>query len=364
LVIGRVIASVKRRSVRTMTLASDRAHDWKCIVMTDPASPSAPLVSADAQPSIPAMPAVPRQSLDIGSPRLLVSSDVRYSLGWHDHRKAGPSFALVRLSRVGDGKVIRHFPFTEDGWTQAWTALAELDADSANAVAAALAKRAARDQVVAELAQLDADSVRCLRSATFNGGPDETSLVKGRTYDVRFLSDRVKICPPRAIQTVLELPYSEIETLQVTGSKPTRSGGEQAAVIIGLALLGGLIGLVVLGIIGFLLGAFLVGAIGALVTSSGKTEATVRLDGASSEYFFLLPYKDPDIIRIELSEPLKAIENRNATSPATVVQPADPHSEPVPDQLSKLAALLQDGLITRAEFDQLKAQVIAGSSSG
>ena len=310
------------------------------------------------------MPTVSPQSLHIGSPHLLVASGVRYSLGWQEHRKAGPSFALVRLSRVGDGKVIRRFPLTEDGWTQAWTALADLDADAANAVAARLAKRAEGDRAVAALAALDADSVRCLRSATFNGGSDGTPLVKGRTYDVRFLGDRVKVCPARSAQTVLELPYGEVETLQVSGSKPTRSGGEQAAVIIGLALLGGLLGLVVLGILGFLLGAFLVGGIGALVTSSGKTEAIVRLDGQSSEYFFLLPSKDPDILRIELSEPLKAIESRNATAPATAALPADLLSESVPDQLSKLAALLQDGLITRAEFDQLKAQAIADSSSG
>ena len=34
---------------------------------------------------------------------------------------------------------------------------------------------------------------------------------------------------------------------------------------------------------------------------------------------------------------------------------------PIPDQLSKLASLLQQGMITRDEFEHLKAKLIAKS---
>ena len=56
-------------------------------------------------PPIPAMPAVPRSQLNRGRPYLLAEYGLRHSLGWQDHRTAGPSFVVVRLNRLDRAKV-------------------------------------------------------------------------------------------------------------------------------------------------------------------------------------------------------------------------------------------------------------------
>jgi hypothetical protein len=91
--------------------------------------------------------------------------------------------------------------------------------------------------------------------------------------------------------------------------------------------------------------------------SSNKIESIVRLRGRNAEFYFMNTEKRPDALRIELSEPLRAIGRAGAAKPDA--PDASAASESVPDQLSKLASLLQQGLITREEFDQLKARLIA-----
>ncbi len=116
------------------------------------------------------MPIVAPANLYPGSPNLLVSMGVSHSLGWQDHRKAGPSFVVVRLGRLDTVKVIERFPLTEQGWAAAWQALSSLDAGAAAAVAARLAQRQTRRRAAEALTALDAESVRSLRQVTFSGG--------------------------------------------------------------------------------------------------------------------------------------------------------------------------------------------------
>jgi hypothetical protein len=330
--------------------------------MSHDGSQEAPQVSIGPLPLIPAMPRVPRADLYPGTPNLLLASGLRHSLGWQDHRKAGPSFVVVRLGRQGRIKVIERFPLTDQGWANAWQALSGLDAGASAAVAAKLAQKEAGNRAAAALRALDAESLACMRRVKFNGGSSRAPLTKDHAYDLRFMADRIKICSCGSIDAIVEMPYQDVESVEVTGSSPGKSPSDQAVLILALSLVGALLGLFVLGLVGFLLGAVVFGLIGALVgASSSQIVAIIRLRGQDGELYFLNSEKRPDTLRIELSEPLRAIENARSAQAGDSDKPADPAPASVPDQLSKLASLLQQEMITRDEFEHLKAKLIAES---
>ena len=181
--------------------------------MSDDGAQEVPQVGAGLLPSIPAMPSVRRYELYRGRPHLLLESGLRHSLGWQDDRKAGPSFVVVWLPRFTPLKVAERFPLTEQGWASAWRALsglAELEP----------ARRAA-----AALTALDAESLRCLRRVIFTGGSGGGPLAKGHAYDLRFLGDRIMICPPGSAEAIVEVPYRDIDTVEV-GGPVSKSPGE------------------------------------------------------------------------------------------------------------------------------------------
>jgi hypothetical protein len=67
----------------------------------------------DIVPSIPPMPTIAKSELFIGAPRLLADAGIRYSLGWQNNSKAGPSFVIARTGF--SLKVMQRFPLTEPG---------------------------------------------------------------------------------------------------------------------------------------------------------------------------------------------------------------------------------------------------------
>lgn len=313
----------------------------------------------DSRSSIPPMPAVAPSDLYRGSPRLLRTSGLRHSLGWQLHRTAGPGFVVVRLTRLDTIRVISRFALSEQGWESAWRTLSDLDAGAATTVSATLAAREATQGAARRSAELDAGVAARLRWMTYDGGSG-APLTRGQVYDLRFLSDRLTVCLPGSATPVTELPYHDVEALEVGGSDGSKSAGETAAVVAAVALAGALIGLVILGLLGFLLGALLFGMIGALaMVSSAKVRTILRVRSRDSEFFFSKAGNTTEALRIELSQPLLAIgQARSAGRPAPA-DPAPPVPATIPDQLGKLASLLADGVLTREEFEHLKAKVIA-----
>jgi len=193
---------------------------------------------------------------------------------------------------------------------------------------------------------------------TYSGGSGEAPLTPGQAYDLRFLADRLKVSLSAFAVDVAELPYHDVETVEVSGSGRSRSSSERAAWISALALAGALLGLLLLGLLGCLLGVLLFGSIGALVmASSGKT--ILRLGDRDAEFFFSTTKKTPDALRIELSRPLQAITGARAAGQPGSGELAAQVSGSIPDQLSKLASLLADGVLSREEFEHVKAKVIA-----
>ena len=228
-------------------------------------------------------------------------------------------------------------------------------------MSARLAKLEARRSAARALADLDSRSTGRLLHVPYNGGSGSAQLAKGTFYDVRFLADRVAVYPSRTSRALTELRYADVETVEITGSDRPGRDSQVALIVLGLALAGALIGLVILGLVGLLLGAVIFGMIGAAIGSAvTRIETTVRIRGRDAELYFLSTEKRPGALRIELSEPLRAIDSGRA---ALAGEPDDQQdtapAESVPDQLSKLAALLQQGLITREEFESLKAGLIS-----
>ncbi len=185
-------------------------------------------------------------------------------------------------------------------------------------------------------------------------------LAKGQSCDLRFVSEKFMVCRPRSAKAILEVSYRDVETVEITGSGSSRSGSEQLVVILVLGLLGALLGLLIFRLPGFFFGALIFGLIAAIAASAwGKIETVVRLSSRDGEYYFLNTQKRPEALRIELSEPLRAIDKGRAAQSGDQDEPAELASESLPDQLSRLASLLQQGLITRDEFEHLKARMIA-----
>ena len=330
--------------------------------MSHDGAQEAPEADESSMPPIPAMPTVSRSQIHRGRPRLLAEDGLRHSLGWQDHRATGPSFVVVRLSPLDRIKVTSRFPLTDQGWEGAWRALSGLDADATTAVSTQLATMEARRNAAATLAELDARTLWRLRHMTYNGGSSDSPLARDKYYDLRFLSDRLMACPAGSATAALELPYHDVEAVDVSGSDPSRSSGETLAVILSVAVLGALLGLVLLGLLGLILGGLLCGLIAAgAMGGSAKIKTIVRVRSQDAEFFFLNTEKAADAVRIELSGPLTAIERERTTRPGGSGEPADHASDSIPEQLSKLASLLADGVLTAEEFERLKAKVIAES---
>jgi hypothetical protein len=91
----------------------------------------------------------------------------------------------------------------------------------------------------------------------------------------------------------------------------------------------------------------------------------VRFETDECELFVVGSRTEPDVLRMQLSPALWAIrEAREAAGrPGPEDGPATeaPTAASVVDQLAKLASLLESGLLTREEFDRLKAGLLEGS---
>jgi hypothetical protein len=97
------------------------------------------------------------------------------------------------------------------------------------------------------------------------------------------------------------------------------------------------------------------------LTTQIKIKTVVRIQGTACELFMLYTQLEPDALRIELSRSLGAIrEARSARADISALRES-PKQGSLVDELSRLASMLNAGLLTREEFDHLKAKLIAES---
>jgi hypothetical protein len=171
-------------------------------------------------------------------------------------------------------------------------------------------------------AALDSQTLVLLPRATLAGGHlPGTVLTVGDEYDLRFMLDRLAAFPPGGPRPSEEFAYPAIRSVEVMGAtRNSRFGAETTA----LATLG---------------------VAGELVTLTGSRLKTIlRMETPAGELFFVTSGVAPEDLRIVLSAALAAIRE---------AQPRD-----VVDDLSRLARLFDDGLLTRDEFEQLKTGLL------
>lgn len=292
---------------------------------------------------IPAVPVVRPGDIWLDTPNV-VGFEGRYTIGWQrwPAKNGGPSFVTVRRTALGGLKVVERYPLTAEGWARAWLALVTLDSAAAEtalpALARRLAERAEADSGFAERKVLDARSLAYLPQVIFVGGYlAGGGLVAGQMYELRFLEDRLSVFRHRGLEAEAEFGYADVQAVEVAGPGRVQkwSQGQQA----------------------MLAAAF--GYTGALVAyGSTRIKTFVQIQTADSELFFLHTALPPEDLRVHLSRGIGAV--RQARAAAT--SPADSERQPGPasptDDLSKLAGLLDSGLLTREEFDQLKARLL------
>lgn len=265
---------------------------------------------------------------------------------WRSDAKGGPCFATPRRTVLGGYKVLERFPFTPEGWASAWDALVKLDPNSAAKVRVRLKQRQQHEAEhgygkSAQMAELDARTLVRLRQVALLGGyAPGAPIAIGQWYDARFLEDRLAIFECHRWQALAEILYAEIEDVEIGGPGLVKSGG---------GFIGGGFGAV-----GALEGMAVAAVLNALTTRTTIT-TVVRVQASKCELFLLWTKATPEQLRIELSRPLGVIRAARAAADQMPVRPESPVAE-----LSKLADMLQAGLLTREEYDQLKSKLLGG----
>jgi hypothetical protein len=274
----------------------------------------------------------------------------KYALGWEDRpeRRGGHCFIIVKATFTSF-RVIERFPLTDAGWSRAWKALVKLDRDGAIKVLEVLADRASAAGWKAEVAEVTARSIGVLPGARYIAGSgDLPDIANGSRVDIWFTADRMVFVSQATVPRVLAgLSYPDVITVEVGGPGRVQrwTPGQQLA--LGMAF-------------------GLEAEILASVTTRIKT--VVRIETTTCELFAVVTQTEPDVLRMQLSPALRAI--REAREAAGQPGPEDgqdtetSEAASVVDRLAKLAGLLESGLLTRAEFDRLKAALLAGPDTG
>ena len=268
----------------------------------------------------------------------------KHFIGWQPRQggKDDAGFVVIFCTVFDSRKVIKRFPLTEDGWRQAWQALVRIDAAAAETAQAMLAEQASRALASADLAELEAATIGYLPQIVFLGGhaPEAELAVRG-SYDLRFLADRLGVFPCQHTDALVQVPYRDVEVVDIGGPGLVKSGG---------GFVGG-----GFGVAGAVEGMAIAGVLNALTTQT-KIKTVIRVQATECELFLLCTYTERETLRIELSRALGAIRQARARMTARA---DDRPTASVVDQLGKLVAMLESGLLTREEFDRMKAALIA-----
>jgi hypothetical protein len=251
---------------------------------------------------------------------------------------------IVRRTAFLDSlKVVETFPLTEDGWARAWQSLARQNPDAIPRILAKLEAReaaGARSQAASELA---ARTFITLHEVAYLGGYiPEPVITAGERYDVRFLENQLAVFACRRADALAEVPYGQVEHVEIGGPGLVKSGG---------GFVGGGFGTT-----GAIEGMAIAAVLNALTTRT-SIKTVVRIQGTDCELFFLHTRVTPEQLRIEMSRPLGAIRSARAAAGETR-QEARAVSPSPAEELSKLAELLEKGLLTREEFDLMKAKLL------
>lgn len=146
---------------------------------------------------------------------------------------------------------------------------------------------------------------------------------------------------------LLEIPYHGIEDVEIGGPGLVRTGGGFGGGGFGLA--GAATGMAIAAVLN-------------AMTTQVSIKTIVRVQAASCELFLLYTLATPEQLRIGLSGPLGAIRAaRTTATPGNGVHDQTGNPASVVNELARLASMLESGLLTREEFNLLKARLLAAS---
>jgi Short C-terminal domain len=195
-----------------------------------------------------------------------------------------------------------------------------------------------------EMSELDARPLATLHEVAYLGGyVPVTTISTGQRYDVSFLEDRLLIFAHRRAEILAVLPYSGIEDVEIGGPGLVSSGG---------GFFGG-----GFGVAGAIEGMAIASVLNGL-SSRTSIKTIVRIQGTNCELFLLHTRLTPDRLRMELSHPLSVIRAARSPGPAAIQHEAPMKSASPVEELAKLADMLEKGLLTREEFDLMKAKLL------
>lgn len=306
-----------------------------------------------ASDDVPPMPAVKRPLVTYLDP---VAHDEKSHSGigyrcW-PAKKGGPAFAVYRRSSWDNYKIVsKLYPPTEKGWVKAWREYETINPEGAERIRRVLAPQRKSGNVLAFLG-----------SVTFLGGyTPKADLEERSSYDLKFMSNRLAILFPGGVHSEGELDYGDFIDMQVAGPGLIKSVNPLVGPIEKVANFA--VGAIQPGVNSNLLAAEN-GAISAAlntVAARTKIKTVLFMQTVDSELFFLCTRIEPDGLRIHLSPAFGRIRETLSTAAIPGQNDVDPNNQSLISELDKAAALLDRGLITREEFDQLKARLIAGS---
>ena len=309
--------------------------------------------AAREQTGIPAIPVIGSSEQVLGGAYPILDG-ISPTIGWEfrSAAKGGPSFVILRRTGLGGLKVVERFPLTEHGWARAWQSLVTQNPAGAPQVLARLRVReadAARLRSSAldsgERFRLDAGAIAILRNLAYLGGyVPESPITAGERCDVRFVEDRLVVFAAHRADVLAEISYSQVEDVEIGGPGLVRSGG---------GFTGGGFGLS-----GAVEGMAIAAVLNAMTTRT-SIKTVVRIQGTGCELFLLHTRLTPEQLRIEMSRTLAVIRAARADQAAArSSSEARPGSPSPVEELAKLADMLEKGLLTREEFDLMKAKIL------
>jgi putative oligomerization/nucleic acid binding protein len=338
------------------TVARWQASGMRVLIMGDPVIPErggGRSTAPQGQAEIPAMPVIAPSEQVPGAPYPILDG-LSPTLGWEfrSSAKGGHAFVIARRTALGSLKVVDSFPLTEDGWARAWQSLVRQNPAAIPQILVALAAREAevarlraRDADAREVAELEAHALLSLRGVAYLGGyVPESPIRQGSLYDVLFLEDRLVVSAHRQATMLTEVHYSQVEDVEIGGPGLVKTGGRFVG--------GGFGGT------GAVEGMAIAAVLNALTTRT-SVKTIVRIQGSSCELFLLHTSLTPEQLRIAMSRPLAVIRSARATQANGGTQNEPPVAALSPVQeLTKLADMLEKGLLTREEFDLMKARLL------
>jgi len=281
-------------------------------------------------------------------------------LGWVTDDIGNRYFVIHRRTLMSE-EIETRVPVEAAAWEGIWRRYAESERRAARQWLAQRSADLAKQEAEAErLRELGAAEIEQLRqTGVEDSGPLEAGLLGrisglvllgghgeglgveiGAAYDAWFRDREMVLTETSKRYALFAWPYEDIEAVEITGpGAVTRGGG----------MIGG-----GFGVTGALEGMAIASIINALTTRT-TVKTVLRIESREAELFLLNSVHEPDALRVMLSPVFGRLKRVARNQPVLPGESTDPV-----ERLTRLAALVEKGLFTRAEFERLKARLLEG----